>query len=139
MVAARRRGQIKGHAACLRKALQKGSDQEADCIRSLQMIENCSCSVSPRSCSQHIGAMGKREQVTPVDQSVLDMALHSNKSWQDLGAYETISKAQAADGEHRGLASAEEVHQVNLVFCGSLLCQNVQLNHGGGGPLQKRQ
>ena len=24
---------------------------------------------------------------------------------------------------HRGLASAEEVHQVNLVFCGSLLCQ----------------
>ncbi|CAJ1423303.1 unnamed protein product [Effrenium voratum] len=43
--------------------------------------------------------MGKREQVTPLDQSVLDMALHSNKSWQDLGAYETISKAQAADGE----------------------------------------
>ena len=99
MVAARRRGQIKGHAACLRKALQKGSDQEADCIRSLQMFENCSCSAWPRSCSQHIGAMGKREQVTPVDQSVLDMALHSNKSWQDLGAYETISKAQAADGE----------------------------------------
>ena len=37
--------------------------------------------------------------MTPLDQSVLDMALHSNKSWQDLGAYETISKAQAADGE----------------------------------------
>ena len=79
-------------------ASEMGSDQEADCIRSLQMFENCSCRVRPRSCSQHIGAMGKREQVTPLDQSVLDMALHSNKSWQDLGAYETI-KAQAADGE----------------------------------------
>ena len=82
MVAARRRGQIKGRAACLRNG-QRPRGRLHQII--LQMFENCSCRVWPRSCSQHIGAMGKREQVTPLDQSVLDMALRSNKSWQDLG------------------------------------------------------
>ena len=34
-----------------------------------------------------------------VDQSSLDLLLQSNQSWCQLGAYETISKSQAADGK----------------------------------------
>lgn len=45
-----------------------------------------------------------------VEQQALDLLLHSNQSWSHLGAYESISKAQAADGkcvaEHHLLLSA---------------------------------
>lgn len=34
-----------------------------------------------------------------VDQNSLDLLLQSNQSWSQLGAYETISKPQAADGQ----------------------------------------
>lgn len=34
-----------------------------------------------------------------VDQNALDLLLQSNQSWSQLGAYETISKPQAADGK----------------------------------------
>eukprot|EP00438_Fugacium_kawagutii_P017597 Skav213573 [mRNA] locus=scaffold1790:111160:111927:+ [translate_table: standard] len=34
-----------------------------------------------------------------VDQQALDLLLHSNQSWSHFGAYETISKSQAADGK----------------------------------------
>lgn len=40
-----------------------------------------------------------RDAVVPVDQEVLDQALKQHQSWVNVGAYETLSKAQAANGD----------------------------------------
>ena len=40
-----------------------------------------------------------REIVLPVDQSLLDTAISTHRSWVHVGAYETLSKSQAANGD----------------------------------------
>ena len=61
-----------------------------------------------------------------VDQSSLDLLLQSNLSWCQLGAYETISKSQAADGkclaEHHLLLKA----LLDLQPAGQLLLTQVR-------------
>ena len=36
--------------------------------------------------------------VLPVDQSLLDVAISTRKTWSNVGAYESLSKTQAANG-----------------------------------------
>ena len=40
-----------------------------------------------------------RDTVAPVDQGLLDSVFKNNKCWVNLGAYETVSKSQAANGD----------------------------------------
>lgn len=40
-----------------------------------------------------------RDTVAPVDQGLLDSVFKNNKSWVYVGAYETVSKSQAANGD----------------------------------------
>ena len=62
------------------------------------MILYLSCSCLAQGSSLKAQAM--RNAAVPVDQEeVLDQALRQRQSWAHVGAYETLSKVQAANGD----------------------------------------
>ena len=52
--------------------------------------------------------------MAPVDQGLLDSVFKNNKSWVNVGAYETVSKSQAANGDElAGLPASRREAAVN--------------------------
>lgn len=67
-----------------------------------------------------------RDTVAPVDQGLLDSVFKNNKSWVNVGAYESLSKSQAANGDELGNHFALLQSLLHLQPKGELLLTQVR-------------